>query len=120
MVLTRFQLASTALMVTENWVPAVAASGVPVLPEAVPAAAVSPGTKSWSLAKAPALMVSCWVASVRVAGLLSWAVMVGPSALVSLYLKLAVLALVAMLTVVMVALSAVLRKVAVPAESELK
>src|SRR5438128_618504 len=39
MVLTRFQLASTALMVTENWVPAVAALGVPVLPVALPGSA---------------------------------------------------------------------------------
>ena len=45
-VLTRFQFASTALTVTVNAVPAVLAVGVPVLPVAVPAAAVSPGTRS--------------------------------------------------------------------------
>ena len=44
--LTRFQLASTALTVTLKAVPAVCGSGVPVLPLAVPGAAVSPGTSS--------------------------------------------------------------------------
>ena len=34
-----------------------ARSGVPVLPVAVPGAAVSPGSRIWSFAKAPALIV---------------------------------------------------------------
>ena len=46
MLLTTFQLASTALSVTLKAVPAVWAVGVPVLPVVVPGAAVSPGTKS--------------------------------------------------------------------------
>src|SRR6266851_5167056 len=45
-VLTRFQLASTALTVTLNGVPAVSTEGVPVLPAADPGAAVSPGTSN--------------------------------------------------------------------------
>src|SRR2546430_5180375 len=43
MLVTRFQLASTALTVTEKAVPAVRAVGAPVLPLAVPGAAGSPG-----------------------------------------------------------------------------
>ena len=54
---TGFQLASTALTVTVNDAPAVCADGVPVLPEAVPGAAVSPGSRIWSFANAPALIV---------------------------------------------------------------
>ncbi|MEK7229623.1 MAG: hypothetical protein AAB154_06235, partial [Candidatus Binatota bacterium] len=42
--LTTFQFASTAFTVTLNAVPALWAVGVPVFPEAVPGAAVSPGT----------------------------------------------------------------------------
>ena len=45
-VLTRFQLASTALTVTLKALPAVWAEGVPVLPVALPGAAVSPGSSS--------------------------------------------------------------------------
>ena len=52
-----FQLASTALTVTLNEPPAVCAVGVPVLPVAVPGAAVSPGSRIWSFANAPALIV---------------------------------------------------------------
>ena len=55
--LTRFQLASTALTVTLNEPPAVCAVGVPVLPVAVPGAAVSPGSRIWSFANAPGLTV---------------------------------------------------------------
>ena len=55
---TRFQFASTALTVTLNDEPAVWALGAPVLPEAVPGAAVSPGRRIWSFAKAPALIVA--------------------------------------------------------------
>src|SRR4029077_4894927 len=49
--LTGFQLASTALTVTLKLLPAVWAEGAPVLPEAVPGAAVSPGIRIWSFAK---------------------------------------------------------------------
>src|SRR2546421_724295 len=55
---TGFQLASTALTVTLKAVAAVRALGVPVLPVAVPGAAVSPGTRSCSLTKEPALTVT--------------------------------------------------------------
>src|SRR5947209_7618304 len=57
LVLIGFQLASTALTVTLNAVPAVCAVAVPVLPEPVPAAAISPGASNCSLARAPALTV---------------------------------------------------------------
>ena len=50
----RFQFASTALTVTLKAVPAVCALAVPLLPVAVPAAALSPGIRTCSLAKAPA------------------------------------------------------------------
>ena len=52
-----FQFASTSLTVTENCVPAVWADGVPVLPLAVPGAAVSPGIRSCNLFAAPAFTV---------------------------------------------------------------
>ena len=55
--LTTFQFASTALTVTLKTPPAVCADGVPVLPEAVPGAAVSPGSRICSFANAPALIV---------------------------------------------------------------
>ena len=55
MVFTTFQKLSTALTVMLKAVAAVLAVGVPVLPLAVPAAAVSPGTSSWSFAKAAGL-----------------------------------------------------------------
>ena len=54
---TGFQLASTALTVTLKLLPAVWAVGVPVLPVAVPGAAVSPGIRIWSFVNAPALIV---------------------------------------------------------------
>src|ERR1051326_683155 len=54
----RFQLASTALTVTVNALPAVWEAGVPVFPETVPGAAVSPGARIWSLLKAPGLTVT--------------------------------------------------------------
>ena len=54
---TGFQFASTALTVTLNAEPAVCADGLPVLPEAVPGAAVSPGNRSCSFANAPATIV---------------------------------------------------------------
>src|SRR6266852_5098753 len=52
LVLIKFQLASAALTVTVKAKPAVWAMGVPVLPLAVPGAAVSPGMSSCNLAKA--------------------------------------------------------------------
>src|SRR5437899_10489652 len=57
LVLTTFQLASTALTVTVKAVPAVCADGVPVLPATLPGEAVSPGVSSCSLAKAPMFTV---------------------------------------------------------------
>lgn len=44
--LTRFQLASTARTVTASATPTVCAVGLPVLPVAVPGAAVSPGIRT--------------------------------------------------------------------------
>src|SRR5437667_463757 len=66
LVLIRFQLASTALTVTLNAVPAVWTVGVPALPLAVAGAALSPGASICNLAKAPALtvmdgLVDCWM-----------------------------------------------------------
>src|SRR5438034_930837 len=55
--LTRFQSASTDLMVTLNGVLAVWAVGVPVLPVVVPGAAASPGIRTSSLVNALALTV---------------------------------------------------------------
>jgi hypothetical protein len=56
-VLTRFQFASTALTVALKDAPAVCGEGVPVLPVALPGAAVSPGTRTCNLLKTPALTV---------------------------------------------------------------
>src|SRR5258708_1116822 len=52
--LTRFQSASTDRTVALNAVPALWELGVPVLPAAVPGAAVSPGPKNCSFTNAPA------------------------------------------------------------------
>src|SRR5262245_41018421 len=52
-----FQFGSTALMVTLKAVPAVWVDGVPVLPVALPGAAVSPGTNSCSFVNTPGLTV---------------------------------------------------------------
>ena len=57
LVLIRFQLASTERTVTLKEVPAVWAVGLPVLPDELPGAAVSPGINTCSLAKAPRLTV---------------------------------------------------------------
>ena len=54
---TAFQLASTALAVTLKAVPVDCAVGVPVLPVAVPGAAVSPGARICSLANGPTATV---------------------------------------------------------------
>jgi hypothetical protein len=57
--LTTFQFASTALTVALKDVVAVCAAGVAaVLPVAVPGAATSPGSSTWSLVAAPALIVN--------------------------------------------------------------
>src|SRR5256885_1336619 len=53
----RFQLASTARTVTENDAPAVCEVGDPVLPLAVPGAAISPGKRSCKREKAPPFTV---------------------------------------------------------------
>jgi len=53
----RFQLASTAFTVTVKEEPAVRALGVPLLPVAVPASAVSPGTSSCNFEALPAFTV---------------------------------------------------------------
>ena len=55
---TRFQRASTALIVKSNGVATARAEAVPVLPVAVPGAAVSPGARICNLVKAPAVVVS--------------------------------------------------------------
>src|SRR2546425_3642553 len=56
--LTRFQFASTELTVTLKALPAVWAVGVPVLPVAVPGAAVSPGTSTCNFTNAPVFTVT--------------------------------------------------------------
>src|SRR5437867_4993452 len=53
---SKFQFASTALTVTLKAVPAICAVGVPVLPVAVPGAAVSPGAKSCNFVNVPGLI----------------------------------------------------------------
>ena len=57
-VLTRFQLASTPLTVTLNATARFCPMGVPVLPVALPGAAVSPGTSNCNLANAPTATVT--------------------------------------------------------------
>ena len=71
--LTIFQLASTAftVMPLEIAVPAVCAVGVPVLPEAVPGAAVSPGNRTCSLVTAPGLTVSSGLVLEGIAGVVT-------------------------------------------------
>src|SRR5436190_1997140 len=56
-VITMFQLSSTALTVTLKALPAVWFVGAPVLPKAVPGAAVSPGTSNCNFANAPTFTV---------------------------------------------------------------
>src|SRR6266699_1910797 len=63
--LTRFQFASTALAVTLNAVPEGWAAGVPLLPVALPGAAVSPGTSTCNFTNAPPVTVSSWAALLR-------------------------------------------------------
>ena len=88
---TGFQFASTALTVTENDVPAGVAEGVPVLPDALPGEAVSPGRRSWSLLNAPALtVIEGEVFAVFVPSLMSVAVRVGVPEVLSVTLKVCV------------------------------
>src|SRR5438105_563664 len=87
-VLTKFQLASTALTVTVKGVPAVWAVGVPVLPLPVPGAAVSPGTSSCNFTSAPAFTgIAGLVLAVLVPSVLSVAAIVRPPAVLSVTLK---------------------------------
>src|SRR5437899_12465503 len=91
LVLTTFQLASTALTVTLKAVPAVCAVGVPVLPLAVPGAALSPGSSSCNLVQAPAVTVIAGLElDVVVASPGSMAVIVGLPAVLRVTLKLCV------------------------------
>ena len=88
-VLIGFQLASTALTVILKAVPAVCAVGVPVLPDALPGAAVWPGSKTCSLAKAAALTVmDGLVLEVMPVCVASEAVMVALPAVLSVTLRL--------------------------------
>src|SRR6185369_16712485 len=66
---TGFQLASTALTVTSKAVPAIWASGVPVLPVAVPGTAVWPGTRICNFVNAPG---STGIAGLVLPGTLTW------------------------------------------------
>jgi hypothetical protein len=79
--LTTFQFASTALTATVKEEPAVRVPGVPLLPVAVPASALSPGTNSCSFVKAPALTVKLELAGPVVVP--SLAVIVAVSAFVN-------------------------------------
>src|SRR5207247_2386390 len=86
--LTRFQAASTERMVTLNAVPAAWAEGVPVLPVALPGAAVSPGTSSCSFTNAPTLtMIDGLVLAVLVPSVMSVAVTVQLPAVLLVMLK---------------------------------
>src|SRR5260370_33211113 len=67
-VVTRFQLASTALTLTVNALPAVCPVGVPVLPVALPGEAVSPGASTCSLLNAPAATVIAGLVLLPTAG----------------------------------------------------
>src|SRR5439155_12484102 len=88
LVLIKFQLVSTALTVTLKAVPAVRGDGLPVLPVAVPGAAVSPGINSCSLANAPALaVIAGLVLAVLVPSVTSVAVRVQEPVVVKVTLK---------------------------------
>src|SRR5258708_35438702 len=54
---TTFQLASAALTVTLNAVPAGSGNAAPILPPAAPRAAVSPGTSNCIFTRAPEVTV---------------------------------------------------------------
>src|SRR5947207_14579456 len=86
--LTRFQLASTELTVKLYGVPAARAEGVPVLPVAVPGAAVSPGASNCNFTNAPALTVTAGlVLAVLVPSVMSLAVTVRLPAVFKVTLK---------------------------------
>src|SRR5215471_15787887 len=88
LVLTTFQLASTALTVTLNAVPAVWPEGAPVLPLAVPGAALSPGTNNCSFTSAPALtLIEGLVLLVLLPSLVSVPVRVAAPAVLSVTLN---------------------------------
>ena len=90
-VLTTFQFASTALTVTLNAVPAVCAAVVPVLPVAVPGAAVSPGANNCNFTNEPPLIVmEELVLAVLVPSVMSLAVTVRLPALLHVMLKVCV------------------------------
>jgi hypothetical protein len=86
--LTTFQLASTPFTVTLNAVPVTELFGVPVLPVADPAEAVSPGSRICSLLSAPALtVIGGLVLAVFAPSVLSVAVMVRLPAVLRVMLK---------------------------------
>src|SRR2546430_764060 len=88
MLVTRFQLASTALTVTVNAAPAVRAEGAPVLPVALPGEAVSPGARICNLVNAPTFTVmGGLVLAVLVPSVMSVAVTVRLPAVLSVTLK---------------------------------
>ena len=82
--LTGFQLASTALTVTLNATPVISAPGVPVFPLTVPGAALSPGTSNCNFENTPALTVRLELAVPAIVP--SVAVIVGDSAFVNVTL----------------------------------
>src|SRR6185295_18111827 len=95
-VLRKFQLASTALIVTLNGVPAVWAVGVPVLPVVLPGGAVSPGTRICNLANAPVLaVIAGLVLAVLVPSVMSEAVIAQLPALLKVTAKVLVPAVIA-------------------------
>jgi hypothetical protein len=86
--LATFQLESTAFTVTVKAVPEVCDVGVPVFPEEVPGAAVSPGSRICSLTKGPALtVIGALVLGVLVASVTSVAVTVRLPAVFRVTLK---------------------------------
>src|SRR5207248_226627 len=88
MLVTRFQLASTALTVTLNAAPAVCAVSAPVLPVALPGEAVSPGARICNLVNAPTFTVmGGLVLAVLVPSVMSVAVTVRLPAVLSVTLK---------------------------------
>src|SRR5213596_3870401 len=87
-VVTVFQLASTALTVTLNGVPAACAVGVPVLPVLLPGEAISPGRRICSLVNAPAVAaIDGLVLAVLVPSVMSVAVTVQLPALLKVRAK---------------------------------
>src|SRR5712691_41399 len=88
-VVTRFQFASTALTVTLRAAPIFSAKGVPVLPVAVPGAAVSPGTSNCNFVNPPTFTVTEGLVLAGIAEcVVSEAVIVALPAVLSVTLKL--------------------------------